>query len=188
MGKPAFASLLVTALLMAGCVPCLQPVYTDEDLVFEADLIGTWTPVNSKALWEFTRADDRSYRLVQTDANGASGQFSAHLFKIRGTTFLDLYPEMPHGTGSCLYASHFRPVHTCFRVQQISPKLRISIMNPQWAHDYLKANRDAVQHTFTDRGVVLTAPTKELQTFLAQHCGTKASWHDLGEMTRVPDR
>ena len=61
-------------------------------------------------------------------------------------------------------------------------------MNPQWMHDYLKANRNAVQHAFTDQGVVLTAPTKELQSFLARHCGTKAAWHELVELARVPDR
>jgi len=180
----ASTAFMVTTVLMAGCVSCLQPLYTDGDLAYDPDLIGAWAPADSKVTWEFTRADDRSYRLVHTDANGLSGQFHAHLFRIGETTFLDLHPESPNGTQNSLYAGHFQPMHSCFRVQQISPTLRVSALNLQWARDYLKAKPGSVQHVFTDRGVVLTAPTKELQAFLTDHCSTRHAWHDLLEMKR----
>ena len=47
-------------LLLGGCLPVLtlNPIYTNQDVIFEEQLLGTWTDDDSIPLtnWEFTRA------------------------------------------------------------------------------------------------------------------------------------
>jgi hypothetical protein len=89
-------------LLLGGCVPILSlhPLYTKEDVVLEKKLPGTWVDdANSpETTWEFTRIDEpeNAYRLIFTDEEGKKGSFVAHLLKLEGKLFLDIYPsELP---------------------------------------------------------------------------------------------
>ena len=46
-GVVAIAGLL----LLGGCVPSLQPLFTDRDLVFDPGLIGTWKDTDGETTW-----------------------------------------------------------------------------------------------------------------------------------------
>jgi hypothetical protein len=46
--------------LVAGCIPSLNPLYTDENIVFEPALVGVWKQPQGTARWEFTKLDDKS--------------------------------------------------------------------------------------------------------------------------------
>jgi len=52
------------AALLGGCIPVmsLHPLFTEETLVFEEKLLGTWVddPNNPKEIWEFKRVVDES--------------------------------------------------------------------------------------------------------------------------------
>jgi hypothetical protein len=44
------------AVFMGGCVLSLHPLYTENDLIFEEKLLGTWAEEGSKVTWQFKRA------------------------------------------------------------------------------------------------------------------------------------
>jgi hypothetical protein len=186
MRKTAFTLALAGLVFLAGCIPCLRAIYTEKDLVFEPALVGTWHQADSKGVWQFTKAGGKSYRLVYTDPEGKPGEFSAHLVKIDGTLFLDLYPEDPHLAKNAFYVLHVRPMHTFLLVQAVTPELRMSAMNPKWLGEHLKADPEAVRHEETEQGILLTASTQELQAFLAKHCKTKEAWGEPPLMKKKP--
>jgi hypothetical protein len=186
MKRNTFAVALVGLALLAGCIPCLRAIYTEKDLVFEPALVGTWHQADGKGVWQFTKAEEKSYRLVVTDEKGKPGEFSAHLAKIGDTLFLDLFPEKPDLPKSDFYMFYLRPTHTFFLVHEMRPELRMSFMNPKWLENHLKANPEALRHEETEQGLLLTASTQELQAFLAKHAKTKEAWSEVPLMTKKP--
>ena len=61
---------LVLLLTLAGCVFSLHPLYTDEDLVFDPALVGTWAQDNSGNTWEFGKGNRNNYELVIRESDG----------------------------------------------------------------------------------------------------------------------
>ena len=173
------------AFWLVGCIPSLHPIYTEEDLIFVPELLGTWSEEGSDQTWSFSSDDPTSYHLVQTDEQGKKGAFSAHLIRIKGTMFLDLFPEEREEETTGFYKIHRLPVHTFVFVEQIEPNLKISFMNGDWLESYLEEHPRSLRHeNFEDDTIVLTASTKELQAFLLEHVKTKDAFAKPSEMTR----
>lgn len=187
--KKAFFLMLLLTTFLAGCIPSIHPIYTEKDVIFAPALLGTWREEDSKETWEFSKDTDRSYRLVYTDDRNEKGTFTVHLVKIDGTMFIDLFPTELDGQMNEFYMLHFLPVHTFILIQQIEPRLKMSLMDPDWLENHLKQNPKAVQHgILSDRtllpSILLTSSTKELQTFLLKHVKTKGAFTQPVEMMR----
>ena len=80
---------LLVVLLGCCLVPSIHPLYTDEDLVFEEELLGKWSDGND--IWEFKKAEGKAYKM--RFFNGKEGQFEAHLVELDGVRFLDIFPD-----------------------------------------------------------------------------------------------
>ena len=95
----AFAILFI-CFFAGGCfILSVHPLYFEENLVFEPELIGTWG--NSEELdpdgetRKFEKVDDKSYRFTLREDDGQIGHFEAHLVKLGDYLFLDIFPEEP---------------------------------------------------------------------------------------------
>jgi hypothetical protein len=159
-----FAGLLALA---AGCVPSLQPLYTPDTIAFDPALVGAWCQTNKEDRWEFTRAGDDHYKLVHTDKEKHTGEFTAYLVKVKDRRFLDIYPEDSDAKLNDLFAMHLVAAHTLLWVPQIGTTLELSMMNPDAMKKLLAAHPAAVKHEKVKDGFLLTASSKELQAFLA---------------------
>jgi hypothetical protein len=53
---------------LAACVPCLQPISTNRNLVDEPALVGVWATPESNETWTFSAGRDKSYRVVHLDS------------------------------------------------------------------------------------------------------------------------
>jgi hypothetical protein len=161
--------LLVGLTIFAGCVPSLNPVYSDETLVFEPGLIGVWQQPNSKARWEFNKLDAKSYRLVYTDDQGQQGRFVGRLARLEGELFLDLFPEDPQMDASGFYKFHLVPIHTIYRMRQSQSKLELAAIDFKWLDEYLTKNPAEIEcATFSGRKLI-TAQTPAVQKFVVTH-------------------
>jgi hypothetical protein len=165
----SFTALLV----LTGCVPSLQPLYTDEDLIFDPALLGTWFGENSSDTWEFTKKDETEYKLVVTESDssmskGGKGEFVVHLVKVEGVMFLDLFPAEPNCPQNDFYLGHLLPVHTFLRVFQIEPTLKLAWFSPGgggpegkgWLEIYLEEHPTSIRHEQAGDRILLTAPPK----------------------------
>jgi hypothetical protein len=156
-------------ILLAGCVPSLNPVYTDQQLVFDPNVLGAWVQANAQNTWEFTKRDDKSYRLVYTDKDGQQGRFVARLADLEGTLVLDLYPEEIAVDASGFYKFHLVPIHTIYRVTSTAPNLELAAIDYKWLDQYLNDNPGAIQFATFHGRKLITAPTKDVQAFFFEH-------------------
>jgi hypothetical protein len=155
--------------LIAGCVPSLNSVYTDETLIFEPALIGVWKQPAAKARWDFAKLDDKSYRLSYTDENGQQGRFIGRLAKLEGELFLDLYPEEVQMDGNGFYKFHLVPIHTIYRVRMAEEGLKLAAIDFLWLDEHLTNNPGEIQYATFNNRKLITAPTAEVQKFVLAH-------------------
>ncbi|MBN2320241.1 MAG: hypothetical protein JXR49_14245 [Acidobacteria bacterium] len=199
---------ILISILTTGCfVRSLHPIYTEQDIVFEPDLVGRWND-NDEALWAFSRGDGNSYDLVITDDEGHRDPFIAHLVKIEGNLFLDLLPRQTKLEGTEFYKSLFLPVHTFCYIKQIEPALQMCAPDPDWLEKLLAESPDAIRHEKIQEKIavpppsgvespdaaqreriqaeiILTAPTKDLQAFLIEHLHDKGAFGEPSNMKRL---
>ena len=160
------------ALLMAGCLPSLHPLYNDKTLIFKEELIGKW--MGDDSIWQFSRAGEKEYELRIRDDEKEIGRFSAHLIEIKGLMFLDLFPDdKPLEDLEDFYKIHILPVHTFMKVDQINPNLRLRMIDYDEVKEMIESNPNVIKHEVVDDDrIVLTASTEELQNFVVEHVET----------------
>lgn len=168
--------LICTLLMFAGCIPSLNPIYTEQDLIFDAGLLGVWTDEEATEIWNFTYSDEKEYKVVYTDEKGKKGEFKAHLLKIEGKTFLNLTPVRPQSAHNDFYKSHFLSLHTFVHITQTAPTVQISYLEPEWLRTHLDKNSSALRHERISGEILLTASPKELQKFLLTHLNTEGAF------------
>lgn len=157
---------IVGLVLLSGCVPSLNAIYTDNDVVFKADVLGVWQQANSTEKWEFRQRDAKSYRLVYTDRQGHSGSFIAHLADVDGTLFLDLFPEQIEDATPGFHRFHQVPIHSIYLVKETGSKVVLASIDYSWLDQYIKDHpADLASATFGSRRMI-TAPTEQVQQFL----------------------
>lgn len=169
MRKVVFVPVLGLALLIAGCVPpiSLHPLFTDEELIFEPALLGTWL-LEQKGDWcTFEKADGKEYRLTCV-VEGDRAEFEAHLLRLGPHTFLDTYPDNASYENGLFFA-HLAPGHIFSRVSLEGNSLKLAQMDDEWLGKMLKAGTVKISHERFQDGLFLTAPTAELQAFFLEH-------------------
>lgn len=155
--------------LLAGCVPSLNPLYTDDTLVFEPALLGVWKQPEGSARWNFSKLDDKSYRLLYTDEQGQQGRFIGHLVRLDGELFLDLFPEESQMDASGFYKFHLVPMHTIYRVRGTQPNLKLAAIDYKWLDEYLANQPREIEYATFNGRKLITAPTPDVQKFVRAH-------------------
>lgn len=170
------------AALLGGCVPVmsLHPLYTEEDVVFEKKLLGTWVddPDSPKTTWEFSRAGakEKVYKLVYSDDEGKKGSFVVHLVKLENRLFLDVlpsqFPSEQQDWEKMKWAYNFFffvSAHTFIKIDSIEPKLKMRRTINDEMKELFKEEPNAVKHELVEDEIILTASTKELQAFVLKY-------------------
>jgi hypothetical protein len=76
--------LLGFVVLLVGCYTLsIDPLYFEEDLVFDPSLVGIWGDTESAdgGTWTFLSRGGKSYQLVTTEDDESDGVFEAHLLR-----------------------------------------------------------------------------------------------------------
>ena len=187
--KSLFA-LFAVAVLVAACVPSVNPFYTDKEVITDPHLPGTWAETGKQeraVLWTFAVPTNNAYAVAFKDDDGKTGKFEGHLFQLEKETFLDLTPteckfdDKQAGLVGCAVI----PGHLLVRVKLEDSKLALAFCNPDWIKKFLQANPAALAHRVVDGGVILTAETAALQRFVRQHLGKEELFGEAGDYQRV---
>jgi hypothetical protein len=194
MKKRNLIATLGAAVLLCACIPSVNPFYTDKDVVFDTRLLGEWQEkgkADDPEIWKFEIATNKVYKLTVTEKRGKQGEFAAHLFKLKREFFLDLIPT------DCNYATNqadlvgfaMFPGHLLVRVPQLEPELKLAFFDFDWLGKYLEKNPKALAHRTVgedDKGILLTADTRDLQKFVLKHLGEGELFDNdkPGEMVR----
>ncbi len=183
--------LIAIAAIFSGCVvQSLHPLYTKDDLVYEPKLIGRWVdPENDDESWSFAKSEGHEHRydVVYTD-NGKPGHFHGHVVKLDGVLYLDLLP-IPDDDGNALRTLGLFPIHIVFKLRTIEPRLEMDLMDFDWLTEQLEIDPAMLRHERVDlegdsdpddRQILITASTKDLQSFVIKQAANPDAW-DQGE-------
>jgi hypothetical protein len=175
------------ALLLAACIPSINPFYTDKDVVFEKKLLGEWQDkekADEPQIWNFEEGKDKAYKLTVTEKEGKQGEFEAHLFKLKQEYFLDIMATEIGTNVSDLVKMSLISGHLLLRVSQIDPELKLAMTDVDWLDKHLKEHPKALAHHRDDDRIFLTAETADLQSFMLKHLGEDELFGKPGEMIR----
>jgi len=182
-GNRILLSAILTVVLF-GCIPSLNPLYTKNDLITNDDLLGKWAENQSKEFWIFEKKDNTSYKLIHKEKHEQS-TFVAHLVKVGDSLFLDLFPEEPD-TDDALYKLHLFPVHTFSKVILRKNELILMMFNLSWLEEGIENGTINVAHVkSSDDRLLLTASTKELQQFVLKYAGNNKAFMDPLELKKI---
>jgi hypothetical protein len=177
---------IVFAVCLAGCVPSLHELYTNDTLAYDPDLIGTWVSTNST--WTFDGdPNSRSYKLVIVEQDEKRGRLEnkmlVHLVELDGVDYLDVFAdkEVKLNVGNWFTTSLLR-AHLFLKLKIKANSITLAIMNPDVVEKMLEKNPNLVKHEKTEDRVVLTASPKELQEFIKKNAATKDFFGEPEEM------
>lgn len=180
----------IVLLCSTGCVPSLHPLYIEQDVVFDPNLIGLWTHESGESV-EFSKLDVNKYQVVYRnprEERAGAATFVGNLMKINGSMFMDLFPEHPNlhfnPEMNSAYRTGFVAVHSFVHVMRIEPTLQVRRLNIDWLQKITKEDPQAIRHEKIGGNVVLTASTNELQAFLLKHLKTKGAFETMGDLKR----
>lgn len=160
---------MIGLLLFSGCVPTLNAIYTEKDLVFDPSVLGVWKQPNSPETWDFQKIEAKSYRLTYTDREGRVGNFIAHLAEVEGLRFLDLFPVQEEDATPGFYRIHHVPIHTIYLVKETGDKVVLAAIDGEWLGTYLTQHPNEVASVPFGAGRMVTASTEQLQRFLVDN-------------------
>lgn len=173
------APVAALALCVGGCVvTSIYPYYTEKDLVFDARLLGNWMEAGHTNTDEYAKIEQsgaKSY-CITTFAAGQTGGSDAHLFRLKQQLFLD--------TCQTNNSVDYVPVHQIAKVT-LGTEVTAANLNYDWLEKLLKENPREIRHMTLrekhddERGrIVLTAETRDLQSFILRHLNDTNAWNE----------
>ncbi len=174
--------LCVIAVFMASCfVTSMHPLYTEKDLTFAPELLGTW---ENEDVWIFEKSGENVYELtIKEQESKKTGVYETHLVKLGKYLFLDLYPEESELDES-VSDIHLVPTHSFWKVKIEKNALRLAFMDIEWLDEMIDANKVNIAHVRLEERIVLTAPTEELQKFVLKYAEDSDAFPELDALHR----
>ena len=181
MKKTSLIAILLIGLLMSGClVKSLHPFYTDKDIVFRKDILGSYTD-QDKGTWTIEQNLQKgtfgekskltnSYLLKLVDEKNRKATFMGVLFQLDNHLYVDFYliTGNDEEAETELYALHVVGVHTVARLKIDKTDLHIMWYNEKWLGELFEKNKIRLAHEKLEGSdnIVLTASTNDLQKFM----------------------
>ena len=174
-------ALLAWTTMAVGCVGMVHAPYTDADLTFDHELVGTWVDTALGGSFQMIAREDGAYVLVWTDEDGRSDRFIGHEFQLGQNVLLDIVPEPLHSPLEG-YRDHFLPLHTLLLIKRDGPRLGVRTLQIDSLRQYLETHPSAVTYTVVnhvgDEDILLTALTNRLRLFLADYVRRPGIWDE----------
>jgi hypothetical protein len=176
MTKSLKTLILFLFLALTSCIPSQYPLYIEQDVRFDPAVLGAWIDEESGETWEITRAGDKKYKIVQTERDGKTSEYSAHLFLMGNQTFFNLTPKKSFDFQPGIDDPHLLTPHFFIRLSRDGTAFRASTLNPDWLRVFLEKNPASVRYQKINEEIMLTAPTSELRKFVLAHLETPGAF------------
>jgi hypothetical protein len=156
--------LAIAVVWLPGClVLSLNPVYTDESLTWDPDLVGKWHDADDNVAVEIERGEWRSYR-IRYEHPIEKGDLTGYLTAVGDERYLDVMPIRGADRGSFLV-----PVHAILRVRLQGDSLEVAPLSYDWFRDRLRASRASGGLALTrdqKENALILSPPERLRTWL----------------------
>ena len=182
----------VLALFMVNCfVTSMFPLYTEKDLVFMPELLGTWEGEEQGDFWIFEQSGENAYELTINESSESEGIkdseetfiYDTHLVKLGKFLFLDLFPD-ERIIEEYEDEIHMVPTHSIWRIWIEKDVMRLAWLDNEWFEEMIDGNKINIAHVRLEGRVVLTAPTNELQKFVLKYAEDTDAFPEVDEYHR----
>jgi hypothetical protein len=182
----ALSTSLILAIVVfaASCIPTLNPLYTEADLIMDPALVGTWVDKESGEMWTFSNTEKFKYSVIHLDSDGRKSQYDGRLVKLENKLFLDIVPIKSGSIQNEFHQGLFFATHTFVHVVSTESTVQISYMDARWLKDFLAANPEAIRHEKINGEILLTSSPKETQKFVLAHLTTREAFSAPTELSR----
>lgn len=170
---------IVIVIMSVFFINCLQislkSAVEPKYVKFEEKLLGKWVD-NEKSVYEVLKGDSNNYSITYK-TNKRLGEFKGTLFSIKKEIFVELLPKSVHSEDYDQFL--YWPVHGYFHLEEKSKdSLYIRMFNPDWVEEYLRENKDVIEHYRIDDAVILTAGKNDLRDFIIKCYGIPEAFGD----------
>lgn len=206
MRTKQFLLLLVLVLLVQSCgVVSFYPLYTDDTVIENDQIIGVWENSEDEYIWEIYKPDTLKSSPIEIDDHNVDNnkysylaivymddepeqwtEFIIHLVKIGNYTYADIFPYDWKFTNDNLMA-HMVPVHSFARVS-FDSTFTVAFMDQDLLEDIIEQKKVRIPYVKDDddKTLLLSKP-EELQKFLKKYEDDKAGLFDefIWNLTRL---
>lgn len=169
--------------LTTGCTLSLHSIFTSADVTYDQALEGAWT--FKEGVWTIRPQDVQEGRyLIRTELKAqAPASFIGTLGTVGGATFLELSPARTDDIHlKTFYGSHFVGLRSFWKVSVKGDALTLTPMSYAWLEKGLKAHTLDIAFEKPEEGFLfLTAPTSELQAFIAANVENDEAFPSTGD-------
>jgi hypothetical protein len=113
----------------------------------------------------FQEGTEKEYTLVLKEREGGqetSSEFEAHLMRLGGSWFIDLFPKNNSGEDE-FYRVHFFRGHSIARVELGQDSMQMSFLSASWLSARIDEKSIDTPHERADETLLLTGTTEEVQ-------------------------
>jgi hypothetical protein len=160
---------------LQGClVLALHPVYDDQSIAWDPDLIGGWRDADDASTITISAAEWRSYK-VHYEHPSEKGDLTAYLTIVGDDRYLDLSPLRGQDSGSFLL-----PVHCVLRVKVDGDTLTLTPLSYDVLSARLRSGGAAAPGLAAvldqKQNVLLTSSTPALRSWLRKTPSSSPAW------------
>jgi hypothetical protein len=169
----------IATVLMTGCgsVLSISPLYTDENVIQDPGLIGTWQAGQDNDIVVVRPVDGKAYQVLYTSMRDAAVtmKFDVQLVQLKDFRFLDIVRD----TGGWAI-----PGHSFAKISFEGDKVKISFLDSDWLKEQILADRPAVGLK-PGGPLVLPDNTASLQQMASKYAGEPRAFDGGLELTRI---
>lgn len=167
----------IVAIIAAGCITSVHSLFTDNELIFRPELLGTWQDDNETMI--FKGIDSTHYSVLDINKTDTV-QLIGRLGKLGDHYFLDMTIDPDDKKVHDLLGAYIFPVHIFFKVSFENDQLNMNAFafSSDWLEKLIKERRIRIKHEFENDQVLLTASTEELQKFVIKYADEPKAFED----------
>lgn len=196
----AFTFLII---FLSGCLSTLHPIFTEKDLVYDPNLLGTWKTVSNGNTSQATITNLSTESSIELSGNISSikqkgyliihqgkedtASYIAFLARIGKHLYFDYYPADKKKDRKIddFFGLHFVKMHTSYRVEILSDgSFELSQLDGSYVKSLIDEKKIRISHETGSyyNDIVITASTKELQQYLLKY-GDEPSAYESDKIT-----
>lgn len=172
---------IIALLGMPACVPLasLNPLWDEGHVVSEPALTGSWISDDGEAVLTLAELSGDRYRLTYF-ADDSASRYEVHAVRLENRLFLDVYPDsdwIDKRLNGEAYQS-LVPTHFFLRAVLEEDLLELAAMDDEAVEKKLENEGLEIPLVRWKDGLLLTAPTGEIQKLVIRFADDPAVWGD----------
>ena len=206
MMKKYINAVIITLIigLFSSCgLLTLHPIFTVNELSFDARLLGKWKAGKGGTIIQYSRAEkkdlgelsddikkhaDKVYMLTMEKEGEKETRFYAFLVKLGPNYYFDYYPVEVDRTGKMddFFKFHYTRLHAISRVNIVSNTfIKISEFDDSYMNKLIDTKNIRIKRE--KEGNLITASTEELKQYILKYGDvTEAYGGQTDDYTRIP--